>query len=54
MFLDFLNFGLLGDPVAVSHAGGIVGSLAVLLCLRPARRTRMIPPLPARDFLLGA
>jgi rhomboid family GlyGly-CTERM serine protease len=27
MFFDFLNFGLLGDPIAVSHAGGIIGAV---------------------------
>jgi rhomboid family GlyGly-CTERM serine protease len=27
MFFAFLDFGLLGSPVAVSHAGGIVGAL---------------------------
>jgi rhomboid family GlyGly-CTERM serine protease len=31
MFLGFLHFGLLGAPVAVSHAGGIIGALAVWL-----------------------
>ena len=34
MFFGFLDFGLLGSPVAVSHAGGIVGGLAALLLLR--------------------
>ena len=34
MFFTFLHFGLMGDPVAVSHAGGIVGSLLVMLLLR--------------------
>jgi rhomboid family GlyGly-CTERM serine protease len=34
MFFGFLDFGLLGTPVAVSHAGGIVGGLAALLLLR--------------------
>ena len=33
MFFAFLDFGLLGDPVAVSHAGGIVGSLLAMLLL---------------------
>ena len=27
MFFTFLHFGLMGEPVAVAHAGGIVGSL---------------------------
>lgn len=34
MFFAFLDFGLLGEPVAVSHAGGIVGALAALLLIR--------------------
>jgi rhomboid family GlyGly-CTERM serine protease len=33
MFFAFLDFGLLGDPVAVSHAGGIIGSLLAMLLL---------------------
>ena len=37
MFFTFLHFGLMGDPVAVSHAGGIVGGLLVMLLLRPGR-----------------
>lgn len=27
MFFAFLHFGLMGEPVAVSHAGGIIGGL---------------------------
>ena len=34
MFFGFLDFGLLGSPVAVSHAGGIVGGLIAMLALR--------------------
>ena len=34
MFFGFLDFGLLGSPVAVSHAGGILGGLIALLVLR--------------------
>jgi rhomboid family GlyGly-CTERM serine protease len=30
----FLYFGRMGDPIAVSHGGGIVGSLLALLLLR--------------------
>jgi len=29
MFFHFLEFGLLGQPVAISHLGGIVGSVTV-------------------------
>ena len=32
MFFAFLDFGLLGNPVAVSHAGGIIGALCAMLC----------------------
>jgi rhomboid family GlyGly-CTERM serine protease len=40
MFFGFLDFGLLGSPVAVSHAGGILGgSIAVLLTNEIRRST---------------
>jgi len=42
MFFTFLHFGLMGDPVAVSHAGGVLGGLLAMLWLgrrsRPALR----------------
>src|SRR6266481_1250782 len=34
MFFGFLDFGLLGSPVAVSHAGGILGGLTAMLLFR--------------------
>jgi rhomboid family GlyGly-CTERM serine protease len=34
MFLEFLHFGLLGHPVAISHLGGIVGSVIAWWWLR--------------------
>ena len=34
----FLYFGQVGDPIAVSHAGGIVGSLIAMLLLKGGRR----------------
>src|SRR5712675_3438840 len=37
MFFGFLDFGLLGSPVAVSHAGGIIGGLIAMLALRKIR-----------------
>jgi rhomboid family GlyGly-CTERM serine protease len=40
MFFTFLHFGLMGEPVAVSHAGGIVGALVVMLLFRASRRER--------------
>jgi rhomboid family GlyGly-CTERM serine protease len=33
MFFTFLHFGLMGDPVAVSHAGGVIGGLFAMLLL---------------------
>lgn len=41
MFFTFLHFGLMGDPVTVTHAGGVVGSLFAVLLLRP--RPRRLP-----------
>jgi len=37
MFFTFLHFGLMGDPVAVSHAGGIIGALLAMLLVAPQR-----------------
>ena len=37
MFFAFLSFGMLGDPVAVSHAGGIIGGLTALLLVQASR-----------------
>lgn len=34
MFLEFLHFGLLGSPVAVSHAGGVIGALVAWSILK--------------------
>jgi rhomboid family GlyGly-CTERM serine protease len=31
MFFAFLDFGLLGKPISVAHAGGIIGALAMML-----------------------
>jgi rhomboid family GlyGly-CTERM serine protease len=33
VLFGFLYFGMVGDPVAVSHAGGIVGGLSAMLLL---------------------
>ncbi len=33
----FLHFGLMGNPIAVSHAGGIVGGLVVMLTFATER-----------------
>src|SRR4029077_3237908 len=38
ILFGFLYFGMVGDPVAVSHAGGIVGSLLAMLLLRSTWR----------------
>ncbi len=41
MFFTFLHFGLMGAPVAVSHAGGVLGGLlAFLLFSSAARKAR--------------
>jgi rhomboid family GlyGly-CTERM serine protease len=37
MFFTWLHFGLMGSPVAVSHAGGIIGGLFITLFLKPRR-----------------
>ena len=34
MFFTFLHFGLMGQPVAVSHAGGIIGGLFAAAFMR--------------------
>jgi len=41
-FLSWMHFGLMGSPVAVCHAGGVMGGLLAFLLLRvvPPRRTR--------------
>jgi rhomboid family GlyGly-CTERM serine protease len=39
MFFGFLDFGLLGSPVAVSHAGGILGGLIAVLLINKIRRS---------------
>jgi len=40
ILFGFLYFGLVGDPVAISHAGGIVGGLLVMLLLSRFERTK--------------
>ena len=37
MFFAFLDFGLLGSPVAVSHAGGIIGGITTAFFLSSGR-----------------
>jgi rhomboid family GlyGly-CTERM serine protease len=39
MFFTFLHFDLMGDPVAVSHAGGVLGGLFAMLLLKPRPAT---------------
>jgi hypothetical protein len=41
MFLEFLHFGLLGSPVAVSHAGGIFGGLLAWFLLSHSSAPRV-------------
>ena len=45
MFFAFLDFGLLGAPVAVSHAGGILGGLIAMLWVWQGRKRRCKPRL---------
>ena len=51
MFFTFLHFGLMGALVAVSHAGGIIGSLLAMLVLKPWRSLRAGA---AEELLSGA
>jgi rhomboid family GlyGly-CTERM serine protease len=39
MFFSFLHFGLMGEPIAVSHAGGVVGGLVATLFLKNHEET---------------
>jgi hypothetical protein len=46
LFFAWLHFGLLGNPIVVSHAGGIIGSLvAYLLFLKLRRKPTASAPL---------
>jgi rhomboid family GlyGly-CTERM serine protease len=38
MFFTFLHFGLMGEPVAVAHAGGVIGGLLAMLLFKPWRK----------------
>ena len=40
ILFGFLYFGLVGDPVAVSHAGGIIGGLLAILLLARIENTQ--------------
>jgi len=42
MFFQFLEFGLFGNPVAVSHAGGIIGALLAWLALQPGKAAQKL------------
>ena len=50
MFFRILDFGLLGDPIAASHAGGVLGSLSVLIWFRLA--ALRVPKIPDGSFSL--
>lgn len=47
VLFGFLYFGLVGQPVTVSHAGGIVGGLLAVFWLRPLRPVSAGPASPA-------
>jgi rhomboid family GlyGly-CTERM serine protease len=38
LFFEWLHFGLLGDPIAVSHGGGVASGLLVFLALKAIPR----------------
>jgi rhomboid family GlyGly-CTERM serine protease len=40
MLFTFLYFGMVGDPVAVTHAGGVLGALVTWLVWEQSRRAR--------------
>ena len=40
MLFTFLDFGLVGDPVAVTHAGGALGGLVFWFLASASRRSR--------------
>ena len=40
MFFTFLYFGMVGDPVAVTHAGGVLGAIITWLLCRAATRPK--------------
>jgi rhomboid family GlyGly-CTERM serine protease len=44
MFLEWLHFGLMGTPVAVSHAGGVIGALLTWLLLSRGSADICRPP----------
>jgi len=54
IFFDFLYFGMVGDPVAVSHAGGIVGGLLAMLLLSTFGRSRNENPPAQRQSALAS
>ena len=50
MFFTLLHFGLMGDPVAVSHAGGVIGGLLAILLVKPGAIDNVTSPLAGRRF----
>lgn len=42
MLFSFLYFGMVGDPVAVTHAGGLLGALITCLVLRACNRSKLL------------
>ncbi|MEK7678159.1 MAG: rhombosortase [Verrucomicrobiota bacterium] len=58
-FFSFLHFGLMGAPVAVSHAGGVLGGLCAWLLLHAApdnrskrRNLKEADSIPLKDKIL--
>ncbi len=44
MFFGFIHMGMLGTPVAASHAGGVLGGAALFLILRGVATVRSLSP----------
>lgn len=53
ILFGFLYFGLVGNPIAVSHAGGIVGGLLAMLLLSTLGRTPNRRPQTQRQSTLA-
>lgn len=53
ILFGFLYFGMVGEPVTVSHAGGIVGGLFAVLLLRSAKRAPSAKSVEGAASLVG-
>jgi rhomboid family GlyGly-CTERM serine protease len=39
MFLEFMHFGMMGSPVAISHLGGVIGGVGVFILVNGFERS---------------